>query len=486
MSSNVEVIQTDFVVVGGAGTGLTAAVAAAEQGVKVTIVEKRDSLGGNSTVSGAFFACDSPALARAEIDAPADHFFKALMDWSHWKVNPRLVRAYINKSGKTIAWLEDKGLKFNASVGQSIVREHTPRITHRPANGGSPGGEICKLLIQQCEDLGVKVLLNTTAKKILRGDDGIVTGVLASSADKDYRINARATLICTGGYPNNKEMIKKYNPAFKDGSIYVGIPEVVGEGVEMTMEIGCATESLGAVHYMGLHFPGNSAVISRINWFPQPVWVNKKGERFCDETVVFDMGTRGNVLERQPDQMAYVIFDDKLKEKFINDRIDKTATTETAAAARWVDLPKDLEAEQAKGNVKISGSWSEIAQWMGIAPEVLQATIDEYNKACECGYDEVFLKERAYLYALVNPPYYAVKNGSDYPCTMGGIKINHVMQVLDKENEDPIPGLYCAGTDAGGWESETYCFYLNGSILAWRVISGQMAGESAAKYVLGD
>jgi len=479
-----ETLKTDLVIVGGSGSGIAAATAAAQMGAKVTIVEKRKELGGNSTISGAFFACDSPATRRAELDTPTDHYFKAAVEWAHWKVNAKLLRSYINQSGKTIQWLEDMGLKFTANIGQSIVPEHTPRIAHRAVGSGSNGFQICSLLIKKVNELGINVLLNTTGKEIIQDASGNIKGVLAESADTQYKIEAKATLLCTGGYPNNKAMIKKYNPNFGEDSIYVGIPEVVGEGLEMALKVGIATESLGFIHYMGLHFPGNSAVISRINWFPWNLWLNKKGERFCDESVVFDMGTRGNVLERQPGRMAYVIFDDKLKNLYIENHRDVVASTESGQKSRWEDLPKDLQAEDAKGNVKIANSWGEIAKWMGVDPEVLQATIDEYNTACEKGYDEWFLKDREYLRGLVNPPFYAVKNGSDYPCTMGGVKINHHMQVLNKE-EDPIPGFYCAGTEAGGWESETYCFYLNGSILAWRIISGQMAGMSAANFILG-
>jgi len=57
-----------------------------------------------------------------------------------------------------------------------------------------------------------------------------------------------------------------------------------------------------------------------------------------------------------------------------------------------------------------------------------------------------------------------------------------LMEVLDK-NDDPIPGLYCAGMEAGGLESETYCYYLTGSILGWVVNSGRIAGEYTADYV---
>jgi fumarate reductase flavoprotein subunit len=66
---------------------------------------------------------------------------------------------------------------------------------------------------------------------------------------------------------------------------------------------------------------------------------------------------------------------------------------------------------------------------------------------------------------------------------MGGIKINHHMEVLDK-NDNPIPGLYAGGIDTGGWESETYNQLLMGTTLSFAYNSGRIAGESATEYVL--
>ena len=52
--------------------------------------------------------------------------------------------------------------------------------------------------------------------------------------------------------------------------------------------------------------------------------------------------------------------------------------------------------------------------------------------------------------------------------------------------EKPIPGLFAAGNDAGGWESETYCVLLSGSKFGFAINSGRIAGENAAKYALGE
>ncbi len=68
--------------------------------------------------------------------------------------------------------------------------------------------------------------------------------------------------------------------------------------------------------------------------------------------------------------------------------------------------------------------------------------------------------------------------------TMGGIKVNYKMEVLDKEG-NPIPGLYAVGADTESWESDTYCAILSGSAFGFGMNSGLIAAENASDYVHG-
>ena len=126
-----------------------------------------------------------------------------------------------------------------------------------------------------------------------------------------------------------------------------------------------------------------------------------------------------------------------------------------------------------------------MAKWMGADPKVLKATIDEYNAACDHGYDPVFAKDRIYLVPLRTPPYYAIKCSFGLNNTIGGIKINEYMEVLDKQDK-PIPGFYAAGVDTGGWVPDTYCVTLPGTAFGFALNSGRIAGENTAVYVSGE
>ena len=153
-----------------------------------------------------------------------------------------------------------------------------------------------------------------------------------------------------------------------------------------------------------------------------------------------------------------------------------------AKGHRLPGLDKALQQLVKKGVVHISDSWERLADWIGCDHNALKATIDEYNVACDRGHDTIFAKDPKHLIPLRTPPYYAIRCHSGFINTIGGIKINEHMEVLDKQ-DNPIQGLYAAGVDTGGWESDTYCDLLSGSALGFAINSGRIAGENAVKFI---
>ena len=85
---------------------------------------------------------------------------------------------------------------------------------------------------------------------------------------------------------------------------------------------------------------------------------------------------------------------------------------------------------------------------------------------------------------LRTPPYYALRCHQAFHGTIGGIRINQHMEVLNQQDK-PIPGLFAAGNDAGGWESDTYCYILSGTAFAFAINSARIAGENAVRYMSG-
>jgi fumarate reductase flavoprotein subunit len=475
VSNLISDFRADVAVIGAGGAGLAAAVAAAEKGAKVIIVEKRPTVGGNSIMAEGIFGADSPAQKRMMIDARRDDLFKIAMEYAHWKIDPRIVRAFVNKSGETIEWLERKGLRFDWIP--PYYPNQVPMVWHCLQKTGA---EIVRVLTQSCKDLDVKMVLGTEGSRILLNDEGEVTGILANSKEDNLRVFAVAVIIATGGYGGNKELLKKYCPSYTEEMDCVGIPHA-GDGLRMAIEVGGATEGLGLLHLNGPRFPG-SLHLSAVAQEPNTLWVNSKGERFTDESVSFRF-ERANTIDRQPGKVSYALFDEAVKKKITEEGLIKGIGILIRQRTRLTDLDKELREGADKGGVKISASWDEIALWLGVPPEVMGATVNEYNSFCDRGHDEIFAKDRQYLSPLRIPPYYAIRCHSAFLGTIGGIKINQHMEVLNK-TDNPIGGLYATGVDTGGWESDTYNCILSGSTFGFAISSGRIAGERAVQYSL--
>ena len=99
-TAKAENLQTDIVIIGAGGAGLAAALSASEKGCKNIVVLEKAGVGGNSAMTHDLFAVESPVQRRMGVDARRDDFFRIMMNWAHWsEINPRVIRAFIDKSG---------------------------------------------------------------------------------------------------------------------------------------------------------------------------------------------------------------------------------------------------------------------------------------------------------------------------------------------------------------------------------------------------
>jgi fumarate reductase flavoprotein subunit len=401
-------------------------------------------------------------------------------------VDPRVLRAFINKSGDTIRWLQKQGMDIELS---KTLYPNQPRVTHIAADGG--GAKVIKALVQKCKDFGIRLLVDTGAQKISRGANGDVTGVIATNAQgKKFKIKTGSIIIATGGFGGNKELLRTHSRSYYEGMRLDGFAHN-GDGILMAGDIGAAiADSIpilkeGPVADCG----GENITLKSIVKEANTVWVNKKGKRFTDETTGFMTFISANPVLQQPDKISYTLFDTNIVQDWINNAVPMLMGKTPRGGIRIKDgrsmpkFDKQLRTYQdTLGVVKVANSWEEIAGWIGADPGVLKSTIDEYNSFCDSGYDAMFAKHRKYLQKLNRPPYYAVRCVTVFIDTLGGIKVSENMEVLNKQGNN-IPGLYAAGVTADGFESETYCSELAGSALGFALNSGRIAGENAAKFI---
>jgi fumarate reductase flavoprotein subunit len=476
-----DAIRADVVIIGAGATGLAAAVSAAEHGAKVIVFEKEKTFGGTGNFFDGVFAAESN-LQRADfVTYTKDQAFKNIMEYSHWLANPRLVRAIVDESGDTIDWLISHGVEF---YGAKINLPDSPRTYHVVKGQGAAA---MMALATKAKALGVDLRLNASVTQILK-EGSVIAGVVAEQDGEEIEVDAKAVIIGSGGYLNNKEWVKKYT-GFTLGVdlIAVGNVDKMGDGLRMAWEIGAAEEGTNVLEMFSLGPVGPNFAMKNLleHVSMQPdLWVDVQGRRFCDEAVVFFDTTVGNVNSKLQDGVSYRLFDTTIKQRLIEHGIDKNGGMENPPGTKLVNLEEDLRAyiENSPTEVFEADSIEELAGKIAVDPAVLRATTEEYNASCAKGYDDLFAKDRRWLRPLLGPKFYAIKARTIALGTKGGIKINENMEVIDKK-WNVIPGLYAGGFDAGGMYGDSYSIAgSSGLSSGYALNSGRIAGRNAAKY----
>jgi fumarate reductase flavoprotein subunit len=463
--------SADIVVIGGGGAGMAAALTAVQNGAKnVILLEKESALGGTSaTAGGVMWGAETHIQQAAGIKASRDEAFQEFMEFNHYdRVDPKVVRAFIDQTAETMKWLEDNGIIYLTGMGYS----QSPK----DSTGGTRNfGRTIEKLAKKFTAGGGQILLNTSAKKISRGADGKINSVtVTDQSGKTTQIDTKIVILASGGFTGNEELLKKYFPEYWDNKAYhtEAVNTNVGDGITLAADAGAGLNNYATLvrepaytFYEGEN--GFNRLCSQAN-----AWVNKHGERFQNEK--WEGNASVNPLLKQPGKIGFALFDEKSIEG-IAGRLN--------SQGQDADLKEFYKSEDKKGEwVKVSDNWDEIARWIGADPKVLKAAVEEYNSFCAKGHDDVFGRDSNSLSALLTPPFYAVKFGPLMIDTYGPVRINEAMEVLDKDDK-PIPGFYAGGAICGQMQGRDYHFF--GGALSFAVNSGRIAAKNAAKYISG-
>lgn len=491
-----EEINADVVVVGGGTAGMTAALAASEKGAKVVVIEKTGTLGGLSLTACGILGTETKLQKELGYNVNTEEIFNHINSYNHYRGNAVLLRAILDKSGSTIDWLMDNGVRINLSEGiTQKMHLNDPKTYHMWENSAE---DFPALWDKMQKDYGVEVRLFTTGKELIT-ENGSVRGVISEKEDGGIlKVNADAVIVCTGGFGANEEMFKEetevnyYN--------YFGYGNK-GEGVKMAWEAGA--DKIGA-HVMQIHLGdlvGSTSIFNRLtehvtaNVKDIPLlWVNAEGMRFCNEELVYDNVLWGNAAFSQGGQYMTII-DQSTVEKLTAEGSDmpgaysingmglmnpKGYDLESVRTEPLEGLAEDLESLIKEGVVFKGNTLEELAESAGMNPEKLASTVQKYNEAVASGNDDLFYKPAEYLqYPVEEGPFYAILvRGSTYG-SLGGVRINEEAKAL-REDGTIIEGLYVAGNDAGGLYDNTYPD-VEGTTIAFAMNSGRIAGENAAE-----
>jgi fumarate reductase flavoprotein subunit len=473
-----DVISADVIVIGSGVAGLSAALMAAEGGAKVIVCEKQRALGGTSNFFQGTFAVETDMQRARFISYTRDEAFKNIMEYSHWRADPRLVRAIVDGSAATITWLQEQGVEFVEvmnNMPDAPPTYHVPRGT---------GEAVVRALAARAKERGVAFRMSAPAKSILKRGDRI-EGAVLEEGDEETEVSAQAVIIASGGYANNKEWIKKYSGLDLDVNVVsVGNIGKMGDGIRMAWEAGADKAGIEVLELfrVGPLGPGHLEKSPVEYTAVQPdLWVDSEGERFCDETVGFYETSVGNASARSKQWCNYSVFDSSIVKRLVENGIDKAHGTGLLPGARLTELERDLAVAIQSGNSEVfeAGSVRELAEKIGVTPATLQRTVDEYNRFCEKRHDDLFVKDPKYLRPLQGPRFYAIRARTICLGTMGGIKINERCEAVDTKGR-VIPGLYAAGYDAGGMYGDSYPIRPSSGLSSgFAINSGRIAGRNA-------
>ena len=488
----------DVLVVGAGNAALTAALAAAEQGASVIVVEKAPIYlrGGNSYFAGGLFrfAYEGfedvlglvPDISDEQRDStdvgsyPPATFYADVMRVTEGLSDPEMVQLLVSQSYPVMMWMKDQGVPWILAYGrQAFTQKGVLRFWGGlvvEAVGAGKG--LSDRLFELVERAGVKTLYQTKLTALTADRRGRVVGATVRDPDGYREIDAKSVVLACGGFEANPEMRARYLGAGWELAKVRGTQFNTGDGIRAALDIGA--QPFG--HWSGCHAVAwdlnappygdrNIADLFQKHSYQFGLIVNVEGKRFVDEGADFRNYTYakyGRDILYQPQRVAFQLFDDKTKH-----------------------LLRD-EYSIPQASVVRASTIGELADGLGIQREALEHTVAEYNGSIQAGeFDPTALDGKRtagieppksnWALPLDTPPYagFAVTCGITF--TFGGLRIDSRGQVLDTEDAK-IPGLYAAGELVGGL---FYVNYPGGAGLMAGAVFGRLAGASAAQEALG-
>ena len=443
-------LTTNVVVVGGGMAGMISALAAAEKGADVILIDKMSFLGGNLLLAGGGLGTVGAETVDENDDLQRTlDYFKEVNETSERQPDYDFIEKMLPETGRAIDWLtNDFGLEHTSTDRGDYVR----------TNFGGNGAVFTDSLTKLLEKEGVTVLLNTKGEHILM-EDGKAAGMEVSNRSGSYKIYADKVIVATGGASHDWDRMVEANPELETIDFYdEAAVSSTGDGFNMMEEIG-AQMDVGP--YIKSAYPDVSPVFA-YTYANSPTQqnelvVNADGERVANESPYNQMYFNKQML-RQASSAYYAIFDEsKMADYFLS------------------DVQKLVERDDNTIVVK-ADTLEELAKKMDVDADTLRATFDHYQEVCKNGVDDAFGKDASHLIAYEDGPLYAVRV---YPAswgTIGGCVTNDNFQVLN-ENGDVIDNLFAVGEMSTARLFGDY--YFGGFSLGFYTAAGHIAAETA-------
>ena len=486
-----ETRDTEVLIVGAGGAGLHAAYNLCKAGKQVLVMEK-----GPSVLSSNFSRCGGPTAAHTTLqmaedaDVSVDQVFQFMNGFANHTVNSRLLYTVISCTGQALNTMTDElGIPM-------FLMNDTYGVGFRGRHMFMAGGpDRTQPFVDFIEGNGGEFIYDTRAMELLY-DGEVVSGVLGMKEDGTYlQVNAKATVLCTGGFQGSEEKIKRFFGNINVKSLGSDTP--TGDAIDMVEAIGGSLDRNFAL--LGNEGSATTTKIPGAIWFGEEptnhclgfglhggLLVDPSGDRFCNEKDIadFPLALGGELFARAG--KSYAIIDSATFEAATTvGPYEAMGEPENwlAGKALWIKVldnaPEMLDKAIEQGWAWKADTLAEIAEHFHLTH--LEETVAEYNAMCEAGEDTMFGKAPNFMNAIGDGPYYCFEYESACWSTNGGIKTDARLRALDA-NQDPIPGLYVAGVDNGS----LYCspYYINeGASIGMAIGSGVLVAKEIVEFL---
>jgi tricarballylate dehydrogenase len=449
-------------VAGGGNAALCAALSAAEQGVRVAVVESapREFRGGNSRhTRNLRCAHDAPTQFLTEAYTE-DEYFADLIRVTGGDTNEELARMTIRESLSCMDWMRGYGVRFQPSLSGTL---HLVRTNLFFLGGG-------KALLNSYYDAaarrGVRLLYGAEVVG-LKISGGIFESATVLLRGEPVEIGAKALVAATGGFESNLDWLKEVWGEAADNFLIRGTPYNQGKMLRLLLDYGAEPVSdpkqchAVAIDARAPKFDGG--IVTRLDCLPLGIVVNQQGQRFYDEGE--DLWPKryaiwGRLVAQQPGQIAWSIIDSKALGKF---------------------MPSVFPA--IRGN-----TIRELAANLGLPADALECTVDRFNAAVRPGkFDHERLddcrtcglspEKSHWARAIDCPPFFGYPLRPGITFTYLGVKVNSNSQVI-MHADGPARNIFAAGEIMAG--NILGKGYLGGLGMLIGTVFGRVAGKEAA------
>jgi fumarate reductase flavoprotein subunit len=460
-------ISYDVVVVGAGIAGFSAAVRAADLGAAVVLLDKSDGpLGGGNTLmtSGSFRAGGRNPCSR-----PGELYEFVMAEGVAY---PDLAKGWAENCGRAVDWLIHCGVKLSEPTPGRIWLEPGSAICLAPVYKKDVGTRVLAAMKSRLEQLRGTYRNSTAAVKLIKEGERIC-GVFARNGSETLEIRGASTILCSGGFSANKEMVRQYIGNNADQCKLRGSKHCTGDGLRMALEVGAKAVNL---QYFYGHLLSRKALTDDRFW-PYPrldlfvdegMLVDRDGFRFVDEG-------RGDVavandLARSSDVTGATLIFDRATWEATKDE-GQDAALRTPAPNPWLS--------DNDGEIFCHETIEGLAQAIGVNATNLARTLEQYNRSVETPSASSLAVPHTGKAKALRAPFYGLKVVPGITFTMGGILVNGRCEVLD-QREIPLGALYAGGDAIGGLMGGYRGGYTGG--LTQAVVTGMLAGENAAQF----